>query len=151
MLYKQTHNKFLYINWQMKDVWQLWNYSRKRILRQDMSPLCNLCTYGQNNTCMHLLSGCKNKHRKILQTNWHNKAIHTLATTILAHLSLQYQPQWMQGKTKDKTLENIIPLRLLSCMWYLPPNAKCPASVRPDVLCITGAPPTTEVPCLWAM
>ena len=57
-----------------------------------MSPLCNLCTFGQNDTCMHLLSGYKYKHIKNLRTYPHDEPIHTLATTILAHPSCETTP-----------------------------------------------------------
>lgn len=63
----------------------LGNYKKKYILKQDISPLCNLCPFKQNHNCLHLSSCCTHKHIYNLCTNQHNSAARALANTLLAH------------------------------------------------------------------
>ena len=50
------------------------NFCKYEILDSQISPLCNLCRLDVIDTCIHLLSCC---------TNRHNKAVHTIAITLL--------------------------------------------------------------------
>lgn len=100
-------------------------------------------TSGQNNTCLHLFSRCKNNHIKNLRTNQHKEAIHILATTLLAHPWAQLSIIMNASKSKDKTFENIKPSWFLPCMCYLP---ICNTCLRSDILCIIGAPTKTKLP-----
>jgi hypothetical protein len=95
-----------------------------------------------------MLSCCINKHINNLHTCRHNKAIYTLANTILAHPITWCFTLINAGKFKARTPENTIPSWLLPCTCYLS-RCICPARLRPDTLCILGAPSTTNPPlCL---
>ena len=115
----------------------------KHILKQDISPLCNLCPLKQNDNYLHLLSCCTNKHINNLYTSQHNKAIHTYSqhtTSTLYHKLLQTHKC---GNTQQMNTKNTIPSWLLSCSCYLP---WLPARLRPNILCIHGATPTAKPP-----
>ena len=45
------------------------NYQKKHILKQNISPTCSLCASHQNDTCLHLLSCCTNRHIYNLRIN----------------------------------------------------------------------------------
>ena len=121
------------------------NYRKKHILKQDISPTRNMCMSQHNDTCLHLLSCCIDKHIINLTTNWHNKAIHTPANTLLAHSTTRCFSLINAGTIKDRTPYNTICLWLLPCTCYLP-RYNCPTRLRPDILCILGAPPINKPP-----
>lgn len=52
--------------------------------KKNISLLCNLCPLKRNDTCLHLLSCCINKHINNPKTNRHNKQC-MLVDTLLTH------------------------------------------------------------------
>lgn len=67
--------------------------------------------------CYHV---AQNKHINNLHTNQHNKAVHVLVNTLLAHPDSRCFTLINANTHHDCTLENAIPLRLLPCSCYLP-------------------------------
>jgi hypothetical protein len=63
----------------------LGNCQRKDVLKQNISPLCNLCPSHQNNMCLRLLFCCRNEHINKVRTNCHNKVIHAATDILPAH------------------------------------------------------------------
>ena len=59
------------------------DYYRKHVLKQDMSLLCNLCPFEQNDNYLHLLSYFTNKHINNLCTSRHNNTINAIANTLV--------------------------------------------------------------------
>jgi len=64
---------------------------------------------------------------------------------LLAHPTTRCYTLINAGKFKDRTPDNTIPSWLLPCTCYLP-RCKCPARLRPDILCILGTTPTAQPP-----
>jgi hypothetical protein len=93
----------------------------------------------------HLLACCANKHMNNLRTTQHNKAIHALAKTLLAHPTTYCFTLINAGNIKDHKLDNTIPSWLLPCTCYLS-RCKCLARLTPNILCILGAPPINKLP-----
>ena len=91
-------------------------------------------------------TSCYNiKHINNLQSNQHNKAVNTIANTLLAHPTTWCPALINAGKTKDRTPDNTISSWLLQCTPYL---SRCKWSKRliPYVLCVFGTAPTNKPP-----
>lgn len=86
----------------------LGNYWKQHVLKQDISPMCNLCTTRKIDNCLHLLPCYKNKNINNPRTNHHNKAVHALANTLLAHPTTWCFILINSSKFQDHTLENTI-------------------------------------------
>lgn len=111
------------------------NWIEEQCSKQDISPICNLCCLKQDDTYLHLLSCCTNKHINDLRTNTHNKAIHALADTLLAHLTIRGFTVINASKFNNKILDNTLPSWLFSCTCYLP-RCKCLARLQHYILCV---------------
>ena len=103
------------------------DYYKKHGFKQDISPLCNLSILKDNDTCLHLLPCCTNKHINNLCTSWHDKVMHAIAQTPSTHPTTRYFTLITVGHIKDKPPENAIPSWLLPCLCYLP-RCNCLAS-----------------------
>ena len=79
-----------------------------------------------------------------LMTNRHNKAIHVLAKTLLAHPTTHCFTLINAGKIKDHKPDNTTPSWLLPCTCYLP-RCKCLARLTPNILCILEVPPINKL------
>ena len=86
------------------------------------NPYPQHVTYASHkiDTCLHVLSCCTNKYTNNLRTNRHNKAIHALVNTLLAHTTIHCFTLINTGNIKDHTLDNTIPSWLLPRRCYLP-------------------------------
>ena len=96
----------------------LGNYSRIHILKQNISPLWNLCPLKQTNNYLPLLSCWTNKHINKLCTSQHNKTYcnivsHGITNTILVHLARRCFTLINTGKLNKQTHEITIPSWIL--------------------------------------
>ena len=62
---------------------------KKHILKQYISPVCNLCSLQEINIYLHILLCCANQHVNNLRTNRYDIVVHALATTLMAHPHLK--------------------------------------------------------------
>ena len=100
-----------------------------------------MCTSFHNNTSLHLLSCCLNKHINNLSTSRHNTRTskHTLC-----HPTTQCNTLTNSFKIKEH-IDSTIPLRLFPCTCYLS-RCKCLAQLQPYILWLLGAPPIARPP-----
>jgi hypothetical protein len=104
----------------------LGNSYKKYLLKQDISPLCNLCTTCQNDNCLHLLSCCN------LRTNRHNKVVHSFINILGANPVTQWFELLNVGKFDDCTPDNTIPSWLVPCTFFLP-HSQCLTKLPLDI------------------
>ena len=121
------------------------NYRIKHAFKQDMSPICNLCPLKEDDTCLHLLSCCTNRHRNNLHTNQYNKVVHALANNLLVHPTTRWFTIINVSKYMNWNPNNNVPSWLLPRTCYLP-RCTCPSWLQPCILCILHTTPATHPP-----
>ena len=99
------------------------------------NPNCTLCHNNDRDTWPHLLSTCVHPHSKGLRITRHNKANkNTRFCTLTNACNSNNQPP-------NPTITNM----LLRCMCPQRP-CQCQAKLRPDILCVIGAPNQIQTP-----
>lgn len=81
-----------------------------------------------------------------LRTNKHNKAIHTLAKTLLGHPTTYCFRIINTWSHKERTPDITTPSWLMPCTCCYLPRWQCLARLRLDILCILCTPPTSKPP-----
>ena len=75
----------------------------------------------------------------------HNKAVHLIAETLQSNKNTRFYPLTNAGKTHNTTPKQTIPEWLLQCICPQI-TCQCQAKLRPNILCILGAPAQTQTP-----
>lgn len=109
------------------------------------NPNCTLCPNNDRDTWPHLLSTCENPHIKGLRISRHNKAVHLVAQTLQANKFTRFFTLINAGNFNNKPPESTVPEWLLRCT-CTPTTCQCQAKLRPDILCIIGAPNQSQTP-----
>ena len=113
--------------------------------RTHQNPNCTLCHKNDRDTWPHLLSMCENPYLKGLRVSRHDKAVHLITQTLQANMNTRFFTLTNAGKINNKPPDQTIPDWLLKCTCPQPP-CQCHAKLRPDILCIIGAPKHTQTP-----
>ena len=108
-------------------------------------PNCSLCQKNERDTWPHLLSTCEHPYIKGLRIARHNKAVHFITQTLQANKHTRFFTLTNAGHTNNQPQEQTIPDWLLQCTCHQKP-CQCQAKLRPDILCIIGAPNHTPLP-----
>ena len=77
----------------------------------------------------------------------HNNVVHLITQTLQANKNTRYFTLTNAGKINNTIPEQTIPDWLIQCSCQQPP-CNCQAKLRPDILCINGAPNHTQIPIL---
>ena len=111
------------------------------------NPNCTLCRTNDRDTWPHLLSTCKHPYLKGLRIARHNKATHLVVQTLQANKNTRYFTLTNAGKLTTQPQDQKVPDWLLKCTCTQEP-CQCQAKLRPDIMCIIGAPNHTQLPIL---
>ena len=111
------------------------------------NPNCTLCHKNDRDTWPHLLSMCKHPYLKGLRIAHHNKAVHLIIQTLQANKYTRYYTLTNACNNNNTRQEQTIPYWLINCTCPQM-NRQCQAKLRPDVLCVLGAPNHTSTPLL---
>ena len=116
---------------------------RKHIFWPNLYPNPNytLCPNNAIDTWLHLLSTCSKPHIKGLHIACHNKAVHTLQTS----KHTRYYTLVNAGHQNSRSQDNTVPQWLLQCTCPTTP-CTCLARLRPNILCVLGAPTYSQPP-----
>ena len=111
------------------------------------NPNCTLCHKNDRDTWSHLLSMCEHPYLKGLTIARHNKAVHLIIQTLQANEHTRYYTLTNAGNTNTNNQDQTVPEWLITCTC---PQTRCPchARLRPNILCIIGAPIHTPIPLL---
>ena len=123
----------------------LGNYWKHKILNTNNSRRCTRCRLDQNDTCLHLLSCCTNKHINDLLTNWHDNAFHAIVDKLSAPPHTRHFTPLHAGTQHQWQPQNTLPTWSLPSYCFLF-KCKCLAKLRHDTLCIKGKSPTYSTP-----
>ena len=111
------------------------------------NPNCTLCHTNDRDTWPHLLSTCEHLYLKGLWIARHNKAVHLITQTLQANKNTRSLTLTNAGKLTNQPQDQTIPERLLKCICTQKP-CQCQNKLRPDIMCILGAPKQTQTPIL---
>ena len=111
------------------------------------NPNCTLCHTNDRDTWPHLLSTCEHPYLKGMRIARHNKAAHLIAQTLQANKNTRYFTLTNAGKLTNQPQDQTVPEWLLNCICTQKP-CQCQAKLRPDIMCIIGAPNHTQPPIL---
>lgn len=120
---------------------------KTKILYTNISLQCILCCLNQNDTCLHLLCCCTNKHINNLRSNRFNKAVHAIVDTPLAHPHTQHFTLVHAGTQHQWQPQNTLPTWLLPCYCFLT-KCKYLAKLRPNNLCVKAKSPIDFPPII---
>jgi hypothetical protein len=109
------------------------------------NPNCTLCPNNEIDTWPHLLSTCPNPHIKKLRIARHNKAVHQIVHTLQSNKNTRFYTLTNAGNQNSKPQDITVPEWLLKCT-CAPTPCTCMARLRPDILCIIGAPNDSQPP-----
>ena len=139
-------SKFAYINkWTSNDQInhklsnQFWRDLKTTNAWIAQTSNCTLCPNNTIDTWPHLLSTCSNPHIKGLCIARHNKAIHQIIHKLQSIKHTRYYTLINAGNQNSRPQDNTIPQWLLQCTCPTIP-CTCLAKLRPNILCILGAP-----------
>ena len=111
------------------------------------NPNCTLCHKNDRDTWPHLLSICEHPYLKGLRIARHNKAIHLITQTLQANKHTSYYTLTNACNLNNNNQERSVPEWLIDCT-CTQTRCQCHAKLRPDILCILGAPNHTPTPLL---
>jgi ribonuclease HI len=111
------------------------------------NPNCTLCNRNERDTWPHLLSICEHPYLKGLRIARHNKAVHLITQTLQANKHTRFFTIVNAGHINNRPQETTVPEWLLACTCPQTP-CQCQAKLRPDVLCMIGAPNNITLPVL---
>ena len=101
------------------------------------NPNCTLCHNNDKDTWPHLLSTCEHPYLKGLRIARHNKATHLITQTLQANKKYQilhFDKCWqLKQPTPRPNSPRVAPQMHM-------PQQPCQAKLRPDILCLLGAP-----------
>ena len=109
------------------------------------NPNCTLCHKNERDTWPHLLSTCEHPFLKGLRIARHNKAVHLLTQTLQANKNTRFFTLTNAGNFNNQPQEQTVPGWLLQCTCH-PNTCHCQAKLRPDILCVIGAPKQAQPP-----
>jgi hypothetical protein len=103
------------------------------------NPNCTLCRRNERDTWPHLLSTCEHPYLKGLRIARHNKAVHLITQTLQANKNTRFLTMANACHYNNRAQEQTVPDWLLQCAC---PHTPCHglAKLKPDILCILGAP-----------
>ena len=109
------------------------------------NPNCTLYQNNDRDTWPHLLSTCEHLYFKGLRITRHNKAIHLITQTLQAKKCPRFFTLTNAGNLNNQPLDQIVLEWLLTrtCPQRI---CQCQAKLRPNILCIIGAPNQTQTP-----
>ena len=110
-------------------------------------PNCTLCPKNDKDTWPHLLSMCEHPYLKGLRIARHNNAVHLITQTLQANKHTRYYTLTNVGNLNNTNQQQIVPKWLSECT-CLQTKGQCHTRLRPDILCILGAPNQTITPLL---
>ena len=111
------------------------------------NPNCTLCHNNDQDTWPHPLSTCEHPYLKGLRIARHNKAVHLITQTLQAIKNTRFYTLTNAGKIHNTTPEQPILQWFLQCTCPQS-TCQCQAKLRPDILCILGAPNQVQVPII---
>ena len=106
---------------------------------------CTLCRNNNIDTWPHLLSTCEHPYLKGLRIARHNKATHLITQTLQANKNTRFYTLTNAGNLNNQPPDPTIPEWLLKCTCPQQP-CQCQAKLRPDILCVLGAPNQIQTP-----
>ena len=109
------------------------------------NPNCTLCHRNERDTWPHLLSTCEHPYLKGLRIARHNKAVQLITQTLQANKHTRFLTKANAGHINNRPQETTVPEWLLACTCPRMP-CHCQAKLRPDILCMLGAPIHTTLP-----
>ena len=109
------------------------------------NPNCTLCRRNERDTWPHLLSTCEHPYLKGLRIARHNKAVHLITQTLQANKHTRFLTRTNAGHLNNQPQETTVPEWLLACTCPQTP-CQCQAKLKPDILCMIGAPNHTTLP-----
>ena len=104
-----------------------------------LNPNCTLCHRNDRDTWPHLLSTCEHPFLKGLRIARHNKAVHLITQTLQANKHTRFFTRVNAGSINNQPQEQTVPEWLLQCTCSQTP-CLCHAKLKPDILCMIGAP-----------
>ena len=114
---------------------------------QYQNPNCTLCKSTDKVTWPHLLSTCEHPYLKGLGITRHNKAVHPITQTLQANKNTRFFTLTNAGNHNNQPLDHTALDWLLTCT-LSQRKCQCQAKLRPDIMCIIGAPNQTQTPIL---
>ena len=108
---------------------------------------CTLCRTNDRDTWPHLLSTCEHPYLKGLRIARHNKTTHLIAQVLQANKNTRFFTLTNAGHLPNQPQEQTIPNWLLQCICTQAP-CQCQAKLRPNIMCILGAPNHIQTPIL---
>jgi hypothetical protein len=109
------------------------------------NPNYTLCHKNERDTWSHLLSTCEHPFLKGLRIAQHNKAVHLIIQTLQANKNTKFFTLTNVGNFNNQPQEQTIPGWLLHCTSH-PNPCQCQTKLRPNILCVIGAPKQTQPP-----
>ena len=104
-----------------------------------------VCTKNDKDTWPHLLSMCEHPYLKGLRIARHNNAVQLITQTLQANKHTRYYTLTNAGNLDNINQQQIVPEWLIECI--CPQTyCQCQAKLRPNILCILGAPNHTPTP-----
>ena len=116
-------------------------------LSNSKTPNCTLRHKNDRDTWPHLLSMCEYPNLKGLRIARHNNAVHLITHALQANKHTRYYTLTNAGNLNNINQQQIVPEWLIECTCPLT-KCQCQARLRPDILCILGAPNHTPTPLL---
>ena len=104
------------------------------------SPLCNLCSLQEIDTCLYLFSMCMNTTLNNIPKTRHNKVVWQIHKLLLSHSSTRDTFVMNVGTHLGSPPKNIIPPWLYPCLYSTRP-CHCLPTLRLDILVITTTSP----------
>jgi transposase-like protein len=110
------------------------------------NPKCTLCPQQYHRKHGHTYSlHVQTPHRKGLCIARHNKGVHQIAHTLQSNKFTRYYTLINAGNQNFRPQDNTIPQWLLQCTCPTT-TCTCLARLRPDILCLLGAPTDIQTP-----
>ena len=88
---------------------------------------------------------CEHPYLKGFRIARHNKAVHLITQTLQANKHTRFLTRVNAGHLNNRPQEDTIPEWLLACTCPQTP-CQCQAKLRPDILCMIGAPNHITLP-----
>ena len=130
-------------NSQMPNTWVI--IERTSYGPSNSKPQLHTMSQNDRDTWPHLLSMCKHPYLKGLRSTCHNKAVHLITQTLQANKHTRYYTLTNAGNHNNMSQERTIPYSLIDCTCSQT-NCQCQTKLRPDILCVLGAPNHTPTP-----
>ena len=109
------------------------------------NPNCTLCRNNDRDTWPHILSTCEHPYLKGLRIARHNKATHLITQTPQANKNTRFYTLTNDGNLNNQPHTQQSQNGSSKCICPQQP-CQCQAKLRPDILCILGAPNQTHTP-----